>query len=91
MTFDYEVKHNGIYYPAGANVPIEETNGGGKEAPAVIVSGKVETDSVSARKYTEEDLNLPYMKLKALAKKEGFKVPNTLKSDELKEMLRGIV
>ena len=41
MRFTHLVKHNGIYYPAGAEVPIEETNGGGKDAPAVDVSWKV--------------------------------------------------
>ena len=23
MVYDYAVKHNGIFYPAGANVPVE--------------------------------------------------------------------
>ena len=96
MKFPYLVKHDGVYYPAGADVPIETGKGGDK--PPVPVSGKVDeekpvkTDSDSkGTKYTEEDLNLPYMKLKALAKKEGFKVSNTAKADEIKEMLRGIV
>lgn len=117
MKFSHEVKHNGVYYPVGADVPIEETNGGVK-AP-VDVSGKVDddkevidvaietakniTDDVQAksdivwadfdkktRKYSEEDLNLPYMKLKALAKKNGFKVENTMKANELKDMLRSL-
>ena len=94
MKFDYLVKHNGVYYPAGTEVPMDETNGGG-DAPAVVESGKVETkkepkDDSKGRKYTEEDLNLPYMKLKALAKKEGFKVENTAKANELKDMLRSL-
>ena len=42
------------------------------------------------RLYSEEDLNLPYMKLKALAKKEGFKVENTAKANDIKEMLRSL-
>ena len=84
MVFGHLVKHNGVYYPAGTDVPIEETSkGGGVETPTVIVSGKVET-----RKYSEEDLDVPYYKLKALAKKEGFTVDNKAKAVELKEMLR---
>lgn len=101
MKFPYLVKHDGVYYPAGTEVPIE-TGKGGEKPPVAKVSGKVDeekpvkeevkTDSdSSAKKYAEEDLNLPYMKLKALAKKEGFKVPNTAKADDIKEMLRGIV
>lgn len=92
MKFPYLVKHDGVYYPAGADVPIETGKGGDK--PPVPVSGKVdkaEEPAVKGRKYSEEELNLPYMKLKALAKKEGFKVSNTAKADEIKEMLRGIV
>lgn len=94
MKFDYLVKHNGIYYPAGTEVPMEETSGEGVKAPAVDVSGKVEAEPEEpvekSRKYSEEDLNLPYMKLKALAKKEGFKVENTMKANDLKDMLRSL-
>lgn len=103
MVYPYTVKHNGVYYPAGTDVP-NETNGG-ENIPADTVSGKVDKESdeiqkrsdavwadfdKKARKYSEEDLNLPYMKLKALAKKEGFKVENTTKAPELKEMLRSV-
>lgn len=96
MKFDYLVKHNGIYYPAGADVPIEETKKSeGVKAPAPLVSGKVDevkedVKEEKARKYSEEDLSLPYMKLKALAKKEGFKVENTAKANDIKEMLRSL-
>ena len=98
MKFDYLVKHDGIYYPAGTDVPIE-TSGGG-ETPAVSVSGKVEEPVAEVketkpepaekkgRKYSEEDLNMPYMSLKSIARSEGFKVPNTAKAEEIKEMLR---
>ena len=99
MVFPYLVKHDGVYYPAGTDVPIEETkHGGGDKTPAVAVSGKVDekkdeffnTEPAKTRKYTEEDLKIPYMKLKALAKKEGFKVENTTKAPELKDMLRSL-
>ena len=102
MIFPFEVKKNGVYYPAGTDVPIEETkSGGGNETPTVVVSGKVDeivekkdeffkVEPAKTRKYTEEDLKLPYMKLKALAKKEGFKVENTTKAPELKDMLRSV-
>lgn len=94
MKFAHLVKHNGIYYPAGTEVPIE-TSGGGVDAPAVEVSGKVEEPKVDIpvekpRKYSEEDLNMPYMKLKSLATKEGFKVEKSAKADDIKEMLRSL-
>lgn len=85
MKFDYLVKHDGVYYPAGTEVPIKESNGGGTKAPAVEDSGKVDT-----RKYSEEDLDLPYMKLKSLAAKEGIKLDKTAKAEEIKEALRAL-
>ena len=102
MKFDYLVKHNGIYYPAGTDVPIEENNGGGK-AP-VKSSGKVdkvkddkvvekETDNAikdEKRKYTEEELDVPYFSLKSMAKKEGLKIPDKAKASEIREMLRAL-
>lgn len=94
MIFPFEVKKNGIYYPAGTEVP---TGFKGAEKPPKE-PGKVETkvgkdDSekvLNERKYTEEELNLPYMKLKSLAVSEGFKVDKKAKSDEIKEMLRSL-
>lgn len=98
MIFPFEVKKNGIYYPAGTEVP---TGFKGAEKPPKE-PGKVETEKepikdvpvkeepVKARKYTDDELNLPYMKLKSLATKEGFKVEKTAKADDIKEMLRSL-
>lgn len=96
MIFPFEVKKNGIYYPAGANVPTGTKKRA--EMPSSDVPGKVETKSEKVetkeepkgRKYTEDELNLPYMKLKSLAKQEGFKVEKTAKADDIKEMLRSL-
>lgn len=106
MKLEYRIKHNGVYYERGEEDP-RESNGGVK-SPAVVDSGKVETEKVmedeiqkrsdavwadfdkKTRKYSEDDLNLPYMKLKALAKKEGFKINNTAKADEIKALLRNV-
>lgn len=99
MKFDYLVKHNGVYYPAGTDVPIETTSGEGVKAPAVDVSGKdlVKDDEVldkdlvkDKRKYTDEDLDVPYFSLIALAKKEGLNVPDKAKTSEIKKMLRAL-
>ena len=105
MIFPFEVKKNGIYYPAGTDVPIRSDKRGDK--PPVVASGKVEEPVIEKeekpvekkakaekkpvekkRKYSEKDLDMPDMSLKSLAKSEGFKVPNTAKADEIKEMLR---
>ena len=95
MKFTHMVKHNGVYYPAGKEVPIETKKSEGVKAPAPLVSGKVDEvkDDViikddKPRKYSEEDLKLPYMKLKQLAKREGLKVESTAKSEDIKNMVR---
>lgn len=99
MKFDYLVKHDGVYYPAGTDVPIETTSGEGVKAPAGDVSGKdlVKDDEVldkdlvkNKRKYTDEDLDVPYFSLIALAKKEGLNVPDKAKTGDIKKMLRAL-
>lgn len=45
MKFPYLVKHNGVYYPIGTDVPIEKSFGEGVTTPAVDFSGKVETET----------------------------------------------
>ena len=99
MKFPHHVRHNGIDYPIGTDVPIEV------ETPAVkagaSVSGKVKKEvkedkavikeeEPKGRKYSEEDLDVPYFSLKALAKKEGLKIPDKAKAGEIKDMLRAL-
>lgn len=96
MIFPFEVKKNGVYYPAGTEVPTGSKKGA--EKPLSSQPGKVDTkpeiqkESVKdkERKYSEEELDLPYMKLKSLASKEGFKVDRSAKAEEIKEMLRSL-
>ena len=96
MIFPFEVKKNGVYYPAGTEVPTGSKKGVAK--PLSSQPGKVDTkpeiqeESVKdkERKYSEEELDLPYMKLKSLASKEGFKVDRSAKAEEIKEMLRSL-
>ena len=98
MKFPYLVKHNGVYYPIGTDVPIE-TPSGGVKTPAKAVSGKVdievkedveEVKEDKKPKYTEKDLDVPYFSLKAMAKNEGLKIPDKAKSSDLKKMLRAL-
>lgn len=102
MKFPYHVVHNGVSYPIGTDVPIEETNGG-LNAP-VEVSGKAdevkddkpiikddtEAKTAETRKYTEEELDVPFFSLKAMAKKEGLTLPEKAKASEIREMLRAL-
>lgn len=101
MIFPFEVKKNGVYYPAGTEVPTGSKKGA--EKPLSSQPGKVDAkpeiqkessvkESVkeNERKYSEEELDLPYMKLKSLATKEGFKVDRSAKAEEIKEMLRSL-
>jgi len=94
MIFPFEVKKNGVYYPAGTEVPYRSEKQRGKNSPAVEVSGKVDepkkVEKPKGRKYTEEDLDLPYMKLKSLASKEGIKVEKSAKAEEIKNLLRAL-
>ena len=100
MKFPYLVKHNGVYYPIGTDVPIEDENGGLN--PPVDASGEADvvdeptievTEDVKETKegkYSEEDLNVPFFSLKAMAKKEGLEIPPKAKSSDLKKMLRAL-
>lgn len=104
MKFDYLVKHNGIYYPAGTDVPIEDN--GGDKAPVkssgkvdVVKEDKIKPEYISPadnpfkddkRKYTDEELDVPYFSLKSMAKKEGLKIPDKAKASEIREMLRAL-
>ena len=105
MKFPYLVKHNGVYYPIGTDVPIEDENGGlntpvdaSGEADVVVEPTievkedvkEIKEDAPKGRKYSEEDLNVPFFSLKALAKKEGLEIPPKAKSSDLKKMLRAL-
>ena len=57
MKFPYLVKHNGVYYPIGTDVPIEDENGGGMNTPAVDTSGEadvVEEPTIEVKDDVEE-------------------------------------
>ncbi len=81
MTFSHKVKHNGVYYPIGANVPIDS---GGVTAPAVDVLGKVE------QKYSENQLDVPIQKLRKMAKENGIKLTNKDNAEVLRNKLRAL-
>ena len=47
MKFTHLVKHNGVYYSAGEDVPIENEKSEGVKAPAPLVSGKADENAFS--------------------------------------------
>lgn len=99
MKFPYLVKHDGVYYPIGTDVPIEKPSGG-VTAPTET-SGKVEEvkeDDVVTEdkempfqmKYTEEELNVPFQNLKKMCKENGIKFSNKDGADVLRQKLRAL-
>ena len=95
MVFEHRVVHNGIAYPAGTDVPIEDNNGEGVKAPAVDVSGKVEVeeevnDIPFISKYSEKDLDVPIQVLRKMCKENGIKMTNKDNADSLREKLRAL-
>ena len=100
MKFPYLVKHDGVYYPIGTDVPIETKIGEGVTAPAAIVSGKVEKEDIEEvtddlpfivpHKYQEEDLNVPFQTLKKMCKENGIKFTNKDGAEVLREKLRAL-
>lgn len=81
MKFPYLVKHDGVYYPAGTDVPIETT-------PTALSVGEVSREV--EKKYSEDDLNVPFQTLKKMCKENGIKFSNKDGSDVLREKLRAI-
>lgn len=93
MKFPHHVRHNGIDYPIGTDVPIEVETPAVKAGASVSGKAKKEVKEVKeekGRKYSEEELDVPYFSLKALAKKEGLKIPDKAKAGEIKDMLRAL-
>lgn len=82
MKFNHLVKHDGVYYPAGTDVPIS----GGVTAPVVDTPRK----GIVRHKYTNDSLPKNYMKLKQLAKAEGMEVGKDTSKEALTNYLLNI-
>lgn len=77
MIFKHQVKYNGVYYPAGTDVPV-----GNKP-----VEDK-KTVEVEEEKYTKTDINrMSTAELKALAKSESIESAEDMTGAELKKVL----
>lgn len=98
MKFDYLVKHNGVYYKAGEDVPMEDKPSVGASIPKkdkepieevvkaeekVVIEEPVEETS---KAYTKTEINrLSTADLKSLAKENG--IEGDYSGQELKKIL----
>jgi hypothetical protein len=81
MVYSHLVKYNGVYYPAGTNVPVGV-------ASVEIKDNKIIDEVKEEIKYTKTDINrMSTSDLKSLAKSEGIKDADTLSGADLKKVL----
>ena len=81
MVYSHLVKYNGVYYPAGTDVPVGV-------ASVEIKDNKIIDEVKEEIKYTKTDINrMSTSDLKSLAKSEGIKDADTLSGADLKKVL----
>lgn len=81
MVYSHLVKYNGVYYPAGTDVPVGVSS-------VEIKDNKVIDEVKEEVKYTKTDINrMSTSDLKSLAKSEGIKDADTLSGADLKKVL----
>ena len=92
MKFPYLVKHNGVYYPIGTDVPIETTPTADMAVGEVLGKVEIKDDDLVTddKKYTEEDLNVPFPTLKKMCKENGIKFSNKDSAEVLRQKLRAL-
>ncbi len=90
MKFPYLVTHNGIDYPIGADVPIEEETAPVKQEETVIdtVEEKVEEPTIEEPtfEYTKTEIKrMPIAELKKIAKAND--IDDTMSGADIKEAI----
>lgn len=94
MILNYRIKHNGIDYPIGTDVPLEDIVQGETSTkkeikePIKVVEEVIEPviAEVKEKEYTKTEINrMSTADLKALAKERGL--DDTLSGSELKKVL----
>lgn len=81
MVYSHLVKYNGVYYPAGTDVPVGVSS-------VEIKDNKIIDEVKEEVKYTKTDINrMSTSDLKSLAKNEGIKDADTLSGADLKKVL----
>lgn len=89
MILNYKIKHNGIDYPIGSDVPLEDKLQGATSTKAEVKEPEkvVETVIAEEKKYTKTEINrLSTKELRELAKTVGINGDEYVGS-ELKSML----
>jgi len=84
MVFDTKVKYNGIYYPAGADVPTGDK--------PVVENKKVEVskkETTLTKEEVESTNNI--MKLKKMAKDNGVELADKMSTSEVKELIISVL
>lgn len=84
MIFKHLVKYNGVYYPAGMDVPVGET----KPVEKKVVEETVAVEQPKEDNLTKTDINrMSVAELKELANKEGISGVDDMTGAELKKVL----
>lgn len=90
MKYDHMVKHNGVYYTAGQEVP-EEKNTAAVDKSSLPFSDsdiEFETNPAPGKQYTRTEINrMNKQELQELALKNGVEDANEMTGSELKEYL----
>lgn len=83
MIFKHQVKYNGVFYPAGANVPV-----GDKPVKDILVEKEKVEEQTKNDALTKTDINrMSVSELKELAKKEKIEDFSDMNGSELKKSL----
>lgn len=92
MKFDRMVKYNGIYYPTGADVPVEETPVVQKKEEPIVEQTEVDNPLDLPIKYTKNEINrLSTAKLRAIALENGIFDADNRTGQDLKKVLIGLM
>lgn len=97
MKFDHLVKHNGVYYKPGEDVPVEGNTPSAEalavetkteEVSEVKVEAETKTDVAPEKEYTKTEINrMSTAELRKLASKVGIENVDEYVGSELKTML----
>ena len=84
MKFSHLLKYNGVYYPAGTDVPVGNNNTVVAETKEEVVEPIVEKQT----QYTKTEINrLSTAELKALAKEQAIDGAEDMTGGDLKKVL----
>lgn len=91
MKYDHIVKHNGIYYAAGQDVPENEgafTAPSASVEPPVNATAEISTEDSGDKKYTKTEINrMTTAELQSLAAESGIDNAYEKSGGELKKSL----